>query len=157
MEAESSHWILIAEDDANDAFFMQRVLRDVAPRHTLVMVRTGGDALACLRGEAPEFEHPPGAPDLVILDQMIPEVPGVRVLEQIKADPKLREIPVVMHSGLMTREQVKEAYALGANGFVPKPGNLDDFNKIFTSIGLFWLRANVHPNCPELLELVKRW
>jgi len=76
----------------------------------------------------------------------MPLMSGVETLRFIRKHPRLRLIPVVMHSGAMTESEVEEAYELGANGFVEKPANYDEFKRVFVELGLYWGGVNIAPN-----------
>ena len=75
---------------------------------------------------------------------------GCEALERIRSNPSFRLIPVVMHSGAMSQREVQEAYELGANGFVEKPADYQEFRRIFIELGLYWGRVNVAPVRPTL-------
>ena len=87
------------------------------------------------------------------MDERMPLMSGVETLRFIRKHPQLRLIPVVMHSGAMTEEEVQEAYELGANGFVEKPANYEEFRRIFVELGLYWGGVNIAPAKPTLTSV----
>src|ERR1051325_4663514 len=105
---EASDWILLAENDADDAFLIKRILEQACPGYEIVTGEDGSAALRCIRGEC-GFADPFGAPPAVmILDHAVPGQTGLTVLRTIRQDEAIDWIPVVMCSGMMTRSQVQE-------------------------------------------------
>ena len=84
-------------------------------------------------------------PDLILLDLNLPKIDGKEVLRQIKADPKLRVIPVVVLTTSKKEEDVIRTYELGCNSFLQKPVEVDDFIKILREIGSYWFKVVVLP------------
>ena len=133
--------ILLVEDDPIDA---RLVLQALAPLHldqqTLVL-SDGTQALDWLRGRGCGLGRSPGQPAVILLDVKMPALNGLEVLEQIRADPALRMIPVVMLSGSGQERDVRRAYELGANGYLVKSIDahaslisLDIFARFFTLV-----------------------
>ncbi len=128
--------ILLIEDNPGDVRLMREALREVSAPHRLSVAETGGQALDMLRGalaaEAPR-------PDLVLLDLNLPDMHGLEVLKQVKSDPALRRLPVVVFSSSEKREEVAEAYNLNANSYIAKPVELADFIRVVKGVEEFWL------------------
>ena len=142
---ENSCWILLAENDPDDAFLIKRILQQACGGFEIVTVDNGADALRCVRREgqsASKFAQPPA---VVILDHGMPEQTGLAVLQTIRSDPRLYGIPVVICSGMMTRAQVLQAYRLGANAYVEKPCDFNRLSRVFHQLGEFWTESNITP------------
>jgi two-component system, chemotaxis family, response regulator Rcp1 len=132
--------LLLVEDNPGDVDLMLEVLResDALPQHRVTVAVDGVEALERLRG-------PGGLPDLVILDLNLPKKDGRSVLREMKSDDRLRQIPVVILSSSGADRDLVEAYDLGANCFVTKPSNLDDYFETVRGIKSFWLGLAVLP------------
>ena len=129
--------ILLVEDNPGDARLAREALRDSKIRNSLSHVKDGVEALAFLRrqGEYAASPHP----DLILLDLNLPRKDGREVLSEIKADPNLRRIPVVVLTISTDEEDVLKSYNLHANCYVTKPLDLSQFLKVIRSIEEFWL------------------
>jgi len=129
--------ILLVEDDPGDVLMTKEALEDSKLANTLDVVDNGEDALKYLRRQAP-FENA-GRPDLILLDLNLPRVDGRQVLEQVKTDPELRRIPVVVLTTSQAEEDVLRSYDLHANAYVTKPVNFDQFVRCVQAIDEFFL------------------
>jgi CheY-like chemotaxis protein len=119
--------ILLVEDNPGDARLTQEALREVAGAH-LRAVSNGFDAMACLRREG-QYEGAPQT-DLVLLDLNLPEMDGREVLAEIKQDPLLRRVPVVVMSTSNAAQDVLLSYNLHANCYVVKPLDFARFSAL---------------------------
>ena len=129
--------ILLVDDNPADTDLTSEVLaRNGCPSHIHAVV-DGVEAIAFLRREGKYANAL--LPHFVILDLSLPKKDGRAVLAEVKADPVLREIPIVIFSTSEARQDIVRSYELGANCYVSKPGNLPDFISAVTSIGEFWL------------------
>lgn len=129
--------ILLVDDNPADTDLTGEVLaRNGCPSHIHAVV-DGVEAIAFLRREGRYANAL--LPHFVILDLSLPKKDGRAVLAEVKADPVLREIPIVIFSTSEARQDIVRSYELGANCYVSKPGNLPDFISAVTSIGEFWL------------------
>lgn len=136
MTAVANLEVLLVEDDPGDVLMVQEVFEDHGLSGHLTVVSDGADALAYLRGEG---EHEGAArPDVVLLDLNLPRMSGREVLEQIKADPDLQAIPVVVLTTSAAEEDVVRAYAAHANAYVTKPVDWEDFTAAVRRIGHFF-------------------
>jgi chemotaxis family two-component system response regulator Rcp1 len=129
--------ILLVEDNPADVRLTQEGLRDSKVRNNLHVVGDGEQALAFLRHEAQYAEV--RRPDLILLDLNLPKKDGREVLKEIKADPELRRIPVVVLTTSAGEEDVLRAYNLQAACYITKPVDLDQFIKVVHSIENFWM------------------
>ena len=129
--------ILLVEDSPGDVQLTVEALRDARVHNTLHVVTDGEEALAFLRRQGPWAEAP--RPDLVLLDLNLPRKSGREVLAEVKADPDLRRIPVVILSTSENPDDIRAAYDLAANCYVTKPQDLDEFIGAVRAIDTFWL------------------
>lgn len=135
--------ILLVEDNPGDVRLTKEALQSCKILHELVVVGNGQTALAFLRGEPP-YAHP-HRPDLVLLDLNLPIMDGRELLETIKNDPKLRNIPVVVLTGSAEEEDILRTYDLHANGYITKPVDTDRFFALIQKIEAFWVSVVVLP------------
>lgn len=143
-------WILIAEDNENDELLIRRAFAEAGLAQRVIVARDGHEVIQCLLREGTFSNRPPGPPAVILMDERMPLMSGVETLRFIRKHPQLRLMPVVMHSGAMTEAEVQEAYELGANGFVEKPANYEEFRRIFIEFGLYWGAVNIAPSKPAL-------
>jgi len=135
--------ILLVEDNLGDVRLTQEALREGKVRNHLHVVADGVEAMAFLRREG-QHAHAP-QPDLILLDLNLPKKSGPEVLAEIKADPELRRIPVVILTVSKAEEDVLKSYNLHANCYITKPVNLDQFLEVVKSIEDFWLTVVMLP------------
>ena len=136
--------ILLAEDNEDDIILVQEALGEGSALRLLHVVRNGEDALAYLRREG-KYEDAE-QPGLLILDINMPKKNGFEVLEEVKADPTLRQIPVVMLTVTSRDEEVAKAYSKGACTFIRKPVNFEDFEKVMQQFALYWTTVATIPS-----------
>lgn len=129
--------ILLVEDSPGDVKLTEEALRDADVPNHLNVARDGEEAMRYLRHEG-EFAEKP-RPDLILLDLNMPRKDGREVLAEIKADPDLRRIPVIILTTSQNEDDVAEAYNLAANCYVAKPVDLDQFLDVVRAIDDFWL------------------
>lgn len=129
--------ILLVEDNPGDVRLTREALRDVKIRNVLTVAHDGIEAMRMLRREG---EHASlSLPDLVLLDLNLPGMSGQEVLREIKTDPDLRQVPVIIVTSSEAEEDVLKSYQLQCNAFVTKPLALEQFVKVVRSIEQFWL------------------
>ena len=131
--------ILLVEDNPGDVRLTREALREGKVRNRLSVAADGVEALAYLRREG-EFAAAV-RPDVILLDLNLPRKDGRQVLSEIKGDPALRSIPVVILSSSRAEQDVAGAYGLHANCYVAKPIDLDRFISVVRAIEEFWLRV----------------
>jgi CheY-like chemotaxis protein len=138
--------ILLVEDNASDAELTMRALARGSVPNQLFWVKDGVEALDFIRCTG-EFEQRDRQHDLklILLDLKMPRLDGLDVLRELKSDPRTLKIPIVIMTSSNQDRDIAEAYSLGANGFVTKPVQLDEFASVVDSIGRFWLEANRSP------------
>jgi CheY-like chemotaxis protein len=134
---DSSIHLLLVEDDPGDVLMTREALSAGKVVHELHVVDNGEDALAFLRQQAPYKDAP--RPDLVFLDLNLPRVDGREVLAQVKQDPLLRSIPIVILTTSSAEDDVARSYDLHANVYVTKPVDLASFLEAIRHIDEFFL------------------
>jgi len=129
--------ILIVEDNPGDVMLIRMALADAKTKCSVQVARDGMEAMAILQRQGAHA----GAvrPDLIMLDLNLPKKGGWDVLKEIKLDDSLKSIPVVVLTASEADDDIRRSYQLHANCFVTKPGNLDEFMNVMTSIDNFWL------------------
>lgn len=138
--------LLLVEDNPGDVRLTVEALKEGKLLVDLQVARDGLEALAILRREAPH-EHAP-RPDLILLDLNLPRMDGRQVLESIKADPALRQIPVVVLTTSAAEQDILQAYQLHANCYITKPVGLEQFIQVIQAIDNFWLSVVRLPPTP---------
>lgn len=128
---------LLAEDNPGDVRLTKEALRESKIRNNLNVVPDGVEAMAFLRREGKYADAP--TPDVVLLDLNLPKKDGREVLAEIKTDPVLKRIPVVIITSSEAEQDILRTYDLHANCYVTKPVDLDQFIKVIQSIESFWL------------------
>jgi len=129
--------ILLVDDNPGDVRLTKEALRDSKLINRLHDVSDGQEALAYLRQEGRHAEAV--RPDLILLDLNLPKKDGREVLAEIKADPDLRRIPVVVVTSSQAEEDIVWSYDLHANCYISKPVDLDKFVEVVKSIEDFWV------------------
>jgi chemotaxis family two-component system response regulator Rcp1 len=142
--------ILLVEDNAGDVRLTQEAFKEGQVRSNLSVARDGVEAVAFLRREGP-YAHV-ARPDLILLDLNLPRKDGRAVLREIKADPILSLIPVVVLTTSPSEDDVLTSYGLHANCYILKPVELDHFMAVIRLIEEFWLTAVKLPNQHGLLQ-----
>jgi CheY-like chemotaxis protein len=135
-ELEQTVEILLVEDNPADAMLMEEALRESALPSTLSVVRNGDDALDYLYRRGRFAQSP--RPDLIMLDLNLPKKDGREVLADIKSDPGLRAIPVVVITTSRSEEDILRSYNLHANCYITKPVRLNAFFEVVRKIEDFW-------------------
>ena len=138
-------YILLADDNENDLELEQRALVQYRIANEIVVVRDGAEALDFLYRRGQFSDRNPADPLVVLLDIKMPKVSGLEVLQQMKADPQLRMVPVVMLTSSREGPDVEECYQLGANAYVVKPVDFAQFAEAVKTIGKFWAVLNELP------------
>jgi len=146
MMAERMVHVLLVEDDPGDTELTKAALGDAKLNLDLVVVDDGEKAIAYLRKELPYAGVP--TPDVVILDLNLPRKDGRQVLAEIKQDPALSDIPIVILTTSDAEEDIARSYAAGANCYVTKPMGFPEFSKVVHCINEFWFTVVKLPPRP---------
>lgn len=136
--------ILLVEDNPGDVRLTQEALKDAKVSNTLHVVEDGVAAMDFLHRRSP-YENKP-RPALILLDLNLPKKNGREVLSEIKQDPQLKDIPVVILTTSQSEEDVLRAYTLHANCYITKPVDFVQFTKVIRTIEEFWLTIVVLPS-----------
>jgi chemotaxis family two-component system response regulator Rcp1 len=136
--------ILLVEDNPGDVRLTIEGLRESKVRNNLHVAADGVIALAFLRRE-PGYEHAP-RPDLILLDLNLPRKDGREVLAEVKADPELKRIPIVVLTTSSAEQDVLRSYELQAASYITKPVDLEQFITVVKSIEDFWLTIVTFPH-----------
>jgi two-component system, response regulator len=141
--SEDNLEILLVEDNQNDMDLALHALRRENLANNIFVARDGEEALDFLfcRGAFAQrsFNHPP---KLVLLDLKLPKVDGMEVLKQVKSDPRTKSIPIVIMTSSKEERDLVAGYNLGANSYIQKPVDFDQFRETVKSVGLYWLVIN---------------
>jgi two-component system response regulator len=138
--------ILLVEDNQDDMDLALHALRREKLANLIFVARDGEEALDFLfcRGAFAQrsFDQPP---KLVLLDLKLPKVDGMEVLKQVKLDPRTRTIPIVIMTSSKEERDLVNSYNLGANSYIQKPVDFDQFRETVKNAGLYWLVINQAP------------
>jgi CheY-like chemotaxis protein len=137
--------ILLAEDSANDVELTLTALRENKVVNEIVVTRDGVQTLDYLYRRNEYAGRPSVPPALVLLDLKMPKMDGIDVLRQIKSDPLLRTIPVVVLTSSREEQDLLRSYDLGVNAYVVKPVSFHEFIDAVKSLGTFWAMINEPP------------
>ncbi len=129
--------VLLVEDSPGDVRLTREAFKDAKVHINLQVASDGAEAMAILHREGKHADIP--RPDLILLDLNLPKKSGREVLEEIKEDPVLMSIPVVILTTSASEQDILRSYLLHANCFITKPVDLDGFLKVVKSIDNFWL------------------
>ncbi|MBX3266123.1 MAG: response regulator [Acidobacteria bacterium] len=141
--SESKRSILLIEDDANDIELTKRAFERNRLANVFLVARDGAEALEMLFGSSMEAMHADLSElQLILLDLKLPKVSGLEVLRKIRADERTRMIPVVILTSSDEERDVVESYGLGANSYVRKPIDFEQFVEAVRELGLYWLVLN---------------
>lgn len=135
-------YVLLAEDNPNDAELTIAALRERRMLSPIVVMPDGAEALDYLYCRGRHVGRKNGPPAVILLDLKMPKVDGLEVLRTIKKDPDLRLIPVVMLTSSREEADLTRSYENGANAYVVKPVEFDEFMQTVGDLGLFWGLVN---------------
>ena len=135
--------ILLVEDNPGDTRLVIEAMREAKLDNYIHVVEDGVEAMQFLRREGRFGDAP--RPDLILLDLNLPKKDGRAVLAEVKADPVLKRIPVVVLTTSRAEEDVLRAYDLHANCYITKPVDMEQFMKVVAQIDDFWVRVVTLP------------
>jgi CheY-like chemotaxis protein len=137
--------ILLAEDDPNDVELTLTALSESNLANDVVVARDGEESLDYLYRRGRFASRREGNPIVVLLDLKMPKVDGIEVIRRIKADDRLRTVPVVVLTSSRESRDLEECYRLGVNAFVVKPVHFGEFADAVKQVGAFWAIINEPP------------
>jgi two-component system response regulator len=142
----SEKTILLVEDNPDDQTLTLRALQRNNVLNRVDVAQDGAEALDYLFGQIASAAWDPSyLPEVVLLDLKLPKVDGMEVLQQIRSNARTRFLPVVILTSSSEEEDIVRAYNLGANSYVRKPVNFDQFTEAVRLLGLYWLVINQAP------------
>jgi len=134
--------ILLVEDNLNDVELTIEALKANNILNPIDVAEDGEKALDYLHKKAEFSNRTSGNPILILLDIKMPKIDGLEVLKEIKSDPKLQLIPVVILSSSKEEQDLLKSYKLGVNAYVVKPVEFEEFVTAVKNIGIFWILVN---------------
>jgi two-component system response regulator len=145
--------ILLVEDSADDAELAIHALRRENLANNIFIAKDGEEALDFLFCRGPFagrfFDHPP---KLVLLDLKLPKVDGIEILRQLKGDARTKTIPVVILTSSKEERDLIRSYDLGANSYIQKPVDFEQFRQTVKTVGLYWMVINQRPVIAETMQ-----
>ena len=136
--------ILLVEDNADDEALTRRALAKNNIQNELIVAHDGADALDRLFGTG-QHAGAAAVPEVILLDLKLPKVDGLEVLRRLRADPRTRVLPVVILTSSTEEADVAQGYGLGANSYIRKPVDFNQFVEAVRELGLYWLVLNEPP------------
>jgi CheY-like chemotaxis protein len=137
--------ILLVEDNPKDVELSLVALGKSQLANEVIVTRDGAEALDYLRCQGDYAERAKGNPAVVLLDLKLPKIDGLQVLEQIKNDPNLQSVPVVILTSSREEKDLLRGYRLGVNAYVVKPVSFKEFIAAIQDLGSFWALLNEPP------------
>lgn len=135
--------ILLVEDNMDDEVLTLRALKKNHIANEVVVARDGVEALEYLFGTGPHAGRDTREqPQLILLDLNLPRIGGLEVLQRLRADERTRYLPVVILTSSKEDEDIMRGYATGANAYVRKPIDFNEFTEAVKTVGIFWLLLN---------------
>lgn len=135
--------VMLVEDEDVDAIYFKKALQNSCETAEISIFQDGDSAIDYLHELSEDGIR--SLPDLVLLDLNLPMRPGFEVLEEIRGDPKLMSIPIVIVSTSSAKRDVQKAYRMKVNAFVNKPDDITGYDKLARAISLFWVDTALVP------------
>lgn len=139
--------ILLVEDNPDDEALALRAFRNIEDIDEVIVVRDGVEALDYLYGTGTFAERDTNEqPRLILLDMKLPKLNGLDVLRKVRQDNRTRFHPVVLMTSSRQESDIVAGYSLGANSYIQKPVNFDEFAEAMRNLAQYWMRVNRTPN-----------
>ena len=132
--------IVLVEDNPDDELLTLRALKQQNIANDIIVLRDGVEALEFLLAPDKQLPH------LVLLDLKLPRLDGLRVLQRLRSEPRTQLLPIVVLTSSDEDRDVIEGYRLGANSYIRKPVDFDQFSEAVRQLGLYWLVLNQPPS-----------
>lgn len=140
MHATKTVTILLADDDPDDRMMAEDAIDESPLTNSLKMVEDGEQLMDYLLGRGVYADDPPELPGLILLDLNMPKKDGREALQEIKAHPDLRRIPVVVLTTSKAEEDILRTYDIGVNSFITKPVTFSGLVDVMSDLGRYWLQ-----------------
>jgi CheY-like chemotaxis protein len=137
--------VIYVEDEPDDAFFMERAFRQCAPDVELRILTNGGEAIRFFTEDFERVQHGELAPGLVLLDLNLPGNSGLEVLREIRAQPLLKMLPVIIYTSSNQQIDIVEAYRCGCSGYLVKSRSPERLKDVVNAMAEFWIKENQYP------------
>jgi two-component system response regulator len=141
-EGNNNQYILLVEDNPDDVELTKLAFQKNNFANEIKVVEDGQEAIDFLLGDHPSGAKENGFPELILLDLKLPKLNGHEVLKRIKGDKTTNRIPVVILTSSQEEEDIVKGYDLGANSYVRKPVEYQDFVEVVNNMGVYWLAIN---------------
>jgi CheY-like chemotaxis protein len=138
--------ILLVDDSANDVTLIKAVLKDAHLGNEIIVAEDGEEALDYLYKRGKFADYSIDNPVFILLDIKMPLMDGIEVLKIIRSDAAFNKIPIIMLTSSRDSRDIQACYDNGANSFVVKPVNMNDFIKVIKELGQYWVVINERPN-----------
>jgi two-component system response regulator len=145
VKREGDRTILLVEDNLDDVDLTKRAFRLNRVVNELAIARDGLEALDYLFCRGKYADREPTLPCVVLLDLRLPRIDGLEVLQRIRADERTKVVPVVVLTTSKEQQDLVTAYRNGANSYVQKPVNFEEFVTAVNQLGLYWSKLNEPP------------
>lgn len=138
--------LLLVEDNPDDVLLTIRALRKSNILNEVIITRDGAEALDYLFGKGKwEGRDVTQMPEAILLDLNMPKMGGLEVLKAIRSDPRTKRLPVIILTTSDEESDINGGYELGANSYITKPVDFDQFHEAIKQLGLYWLVLNQGP------------
>lgn len=141
--------ILMADDDDDDYLLTKKALKESKLLNTLIRVTDGEELLDYLKARGTYKGTSPARPGVILLDLNMPRMDGREALKEIKSDPELHDIPIVIFTTSKAEEDIYRSYQLGSNSFITKPVTFENLIKVMKTLGAYWFEIVELPNTYE--------
>lgn len=141
--SEFKKLILLVEDNKNDELLAIRAFRKATIQSNIDIARDGAEAIEYLFAE--ECDEKP-TPELILLDLNLPKINGLEVLKRLKSDCNTSHIPVIIMTSSDEGSDIQNSYLLGANSYIRKPVDFQDFVTLISKLAVYWLSLNQSPS-----------
>lgn len=137
--------VLLVEDNPNDALLAIRSLKESKLANEIVHLKDGQEAIDYLLQQGSYTGKKVFLPKVILLDLKLPKVNGLEVLKALRANPETKLVPIVILTSSQVESDLIESYKLGANSYIVKPVDFENFSKSIREVGLYWLILNKPP------------
>jgi CheY-like chemotaxis protein len=137
--------VVYVEDEPDDAFFMRRAFEQCAPDVELRILKNGEEALQFFAKTLESEKESAPLPGLLLLDMNLPGLSGLEVLLQIRSQPALQRLPVIMYTSSNQTVDIVEAYRRGCSAYLVKPHSPEKLRELVNALTAFWIKENQYP------------